>query len=136
MLKRFAYVAALAATLSSGAFAAQGDYLFNTLKKPVWRKAWNAMLAGEKNVPKWVGVFTRTLNGTANPSDIVDINGESYELAMVCKPHDCGGNELYVLFQIDGGKAWGLLTETDKPARFLGNPDEAKKTALRNSLQQ
>jgi len=36
---------------------ADDEYLFDALKKPAYRKAWTAMLSGEKNIPGWLIAF-------------------------------------------------------------------------------
>lgn len=129
MLKRLLAGAMLAVMVLPVA-AKEGDYLFDTLKRPVWRKAWNNMLASGGRMPEWIGVFSRTYNGVATPASLVNIGDKTYELATVCKPHDCGDNQLYVLFKSDGLQAFGLLLQTGKPQRFLGAPDAAQQAAL------
>ena len=129
MLKRI-LLGLMLATLALPVTAKEGDYLFDTLKKPVWRKAWNNMLASGGPMPGWISLFSKNYNGVANPAALVSIAGQGYEIANVCKPHDCGGNELHVLFTPNGAQAWGLLLETGKPWRFLGGPDAAQQAAL------
>ena len=91
-------------------------------KKP-YRIAWDGLLSVKRGIPDWVIAFSNTYVGVATPSRIVRLNGADYRLAFVCKPHDCAGNELKVLFGPGGNPAWALLTHNDKK-RWLGNPDE------------
>ncbi len=113
-----------------------GPYLFELLEIKGYRKGFNAMLAGEKNLPAWVKTFAKTMDGVANPSQDIQVGGADYVFASVCKPHDCWGNTLYVVFANGGEEAWGLLEQpgaTDSApfkTRLLGHPDKAMADAL------
>ena len=120
-------------SLVTPAFA--GPYLFELLEIKGYHKGFNAMLAHEKNLPAWVKTFAKTMNGTAFPSEDFTVNGAPGVYAGVCKPHECGGNTLYVIFSINGNPAWGLLEETGEDnvtkTRLLGHPDKEIADALR-----
>jgi hypothetical protein len=117
----------------ASAFAADGDYLFDTLKKPAYRKAWNVMLAREKHIPAWLTAFSKTYNGVATPVETVTVGGNSYLSGYVCQPHACDGNALAVLFSENAGSATAVLLQDGKP-RYLGAPDAAIKAALDNAV--
>ena len=117
--------------LVSGVAFADEPYLFDLLKQQAYRTAWNAMMHGEKNIPKWITTFAKTFDGVATPAQTVEVGGQSDLLASVCKPHDCGGNELYVLFAPRGAKAWGMLMEGENNPRWFGSPGAAEQAALR-----
>ncbi len=110
-----------------------GPYLFELLEIQGYRKGFNALIAHEKNLPAWVKSFAKTMDGVSTPSEDIQVNGGDYVLASVCKPHDCWGNMLYVVFANGGEPAWGLL---EVPAgdsfktRLLGRPDKAMADAL------
>ena len=120
------------ALFAASASAADGDYLFDVIKKPSYRQAWNAMLANT-GAPQWLIVFGRSGNGVTTPSTSLTIDGARYELGHVCKPHDCGDNQFQVMFTPGGGKAWGLLQENGK-FRFFGDPSNAQREALRKAI--
>jgi hypothetical protein len=115
--------------------ALAGPYLFELLQIKGYRKGFDAMLAHERHLPAWVTTFARTMNGVAGPSEDITVNGALDVFATVCKPHDCGGNMLYVIFANGGDPAWGLLEETGlngkTKTRLLGRPDRAMAEALR-----
>jgi hypothetical protein len=113
--------------------AAEKPYLFDLLGDDAYRNAWNAMLAGE-TVPQWVKRYAATLEGPSSPSSEVMVGGEAYTLAWVCKAHDCGGNELYVLFAPGGAQAWGLLIAGGNE-RWLGGPNAAIQAAIKSGVQ-
>jgi hypothetical protein len=77
--------------------APAGPYLFDLLKQKPYLAAWNAMLAGA-GVPAWVKNYAKTFDGPSSPSKGVPIQGKVYTLGWVCKAHDCGDNQLHVLF--------------------------------------
>jgi len=110
-----------------------GPYLFDLMKQPHYLMAWKGMLVGE-TVPPWVKTFTTSLNGTSAPSTTVSVGGELYLLGWVCKPHDCGGNELYALFAPGARQAWGLLISGGKRS-WLGRPDPAIQAAILSGVQ-
>ena len=125
-------LALLLVAMATPAFA--GPYLFELLNIDGYRKGFNAMLAHEKNLPAWVRTFAKTMNGVANPSEDITVDGALDVYATVCKPHDCWGNTLHVIFANGGEQAWGLL---EIPAgngiktRLLGKPDKAMADALK-----
>jgi hypothetical protein len=64
----------------------------------------------------------------------VTVGGESYLLGWVCKAHDCGDNQLHVLFSPDGKRAWGLLI-TGQQRSWLGKPDAAIQAAIQSGIE-
>src|SRR5262249_31262964 len=111
---------AVAGGLVGGLAKADQPYLYDLLKQKPYRAAWNAMLRGEKKVDAWIVTFGKTYDGVSDQIKSLTVDGQDDKLGWVCKPHDCGGNQLYVLFTPDAGAAWGLLV-TDKGTRWFGN---------------
>ena len=130
---RFWKATAIVAFLVSISPATAGPYLFELLEIRAYRAGWDAMLKVQKNLPAWVSAFSKTMDGVATPSEDVDIDGQAYLYATVCKPHDCGGNTLYVVFNTEG-MAWGLLAGSadgdNHKDRYLGKPNNAIADAL------
>lgn len=110
-----------------------GEYLFDVLKKPEYKKSWNELIDGEKNVDAWLANFAKTKHGVSTPAKKIKIGTDTYQINSVCKPHDCGNNQFYVIFAPSGTKAWGILLKAGMEERFFGKPDEKKKTILRNA---
>jgi hypothetical protein len=108
-------------------------YLFDLLKQPSYLSAWKAMLAGE-HVPAWVSNYAKTFDGPSSPSKTVQVGGQAYLLGYVCKAHDCGDNQLHVLFSPNGSRAWGLLV-TGQQRRWLAKPDAAIQAAIQSNLE-
>ena len=133
-MRKLWLAAGLAAVFSTFAMAEDGEYLFDLLKRSAHKTAWNAMLASGGKIPDWVRIFGDGGNGVASPSGLIAVGGQTYQIANVCKAHDCAGNEVHVLFSFGAAKAWGLLLETGKPQRFLGGPNAAQQQALREDL--
>ena len=124
--------------LSTTPAFAQSDpetpYLFDLLGEDRYLQAWNGMLAGAA-VPAWVKAYAKDFNGPSSPSTEVSVGGEPYMLAWVCKAHDCGDNQLYVLFAPGGRQAWGLLISAGDNRAWLGNPDPAIQAAILSGVQ-
>jgi len=126
-------VLGLAGALVCGSAFAADEYLFDALKKPAYRKAWNAMLAREKNIPAWITTFSRTYNGVASPVQTVTVSGKAYLSGYVCKPHDCADNALQVFFSENAAGATAVIRQDGK-LRYLGAPDAAIKAALDDAI--
>jgi hypothetical protein len=124
----------LASTPSFAAGEPEGPYLFDLLKQQSYLAAWKAMLKGE-TVPPWVAGYAKTFDGPSAPAKYVPVGGESYTLGWVCKTHDCGDNQLYVLFSPDGKTAWGLLITGGDQRKWLGHPDAAIQAAIQSGVQ-
>lgn len=132
-------ILAVLLTLCLATPAIAGPYLFELLQIKGYRQGFGTLLAHEKNLPAWVTTFAKTMNGVATPSEDLQVAGVDYVYATVCKPHDCGGNMLYVVFSSGGDPAWGLLQETgldgNTRTRLLGHPDQAIAQALEAKAQ-
>ena len=125
----FAYVIVGAiASFSSKAIAE--PYLFELLTKPTYYKSWSALFVGERNIDSWLAEYAKTKKGVASQGRHIQLGKVGYQINTVCKTHECGNNEFFVLFAEDGTKAWGLLLTDRKIERFFGRPDEEKKKAL------
>jgi hypothetical protein len=116
-----------------GIAEASDPYLFDLLTKSTYRKSWDELFRGEKNVDRWLAQYAKTNDGPATPAKLLESGGVSYQLTSVCKTHDCGDNIFFVIFASNGAKAWGLLLKYQKDERFFGNPDESMKQLLRGA---
>jgi hypothetical protein len=134
MILRRLVVAVLLLAAPAAYAAADGPYLFDLLKQPAYLSAWKAMLAGE-SVPSWVSKYAKTFDGPSSPSKTVTVGGEAYTLGWVCKAHDCGDNQLHVLFAPAGRQAWGLLV-TGSNQKWLGRPDAGIQAAITSNMNQ
>ncbi|MGD9879843.1 MAG: Ivy family c-type lysozyme inhibitor [Geminicoccaceae bacterium] len=125
-----AAVAALGFLLSTPRASAQSaPYLFDLLKRPAFRKSFDALFANERNVDEWIGVFQRTDNGVCGPSKRLQAGDTIYIAADVCKPHDCAANHLQVLFSDNGSKAAALL-RSPRGLRWFGMPGPQDRALL------
>ena len=115
--------------------AMAGPYLFELLQIKTYHASWNALLKGEKNVPAWIVAFGKNGDGVAGESTDIKVDGQDYVYATVCKPHDCGDNQLGVIFAAQGDGAWALLKDGDGE-RFFGKPDKAMSDALESQAGQ
>ena len=114
----------------------KGAYLFEQLRNPVYNKTFGNLFKGQKNIEPWLKGYIANHNGVDNPGESRIVDGKIYELYAVCKPHDCPGNFIYVLFEPGGKNAWGLFTKDDGSWRFFGDPDETMQAALRNAIDK
>lgn len=132
MYKRTAAIVVflLVATMS---FAGE-QYLCDLLKIKSYRAAWNAMLAAEKGVDNWVIGYGSDCDGPSTPVETISIENKKYQLAWFCKTHDCGGNQIYVIFAPEVRRAWAFLI-TEKQ-RWLGNPGPAIRKALKSASEK
>lgn len=138
--KRFAAASACAlfVLVMNAAFPARAAdaYLFAVMKQKAYREAFVALVAAEKNLPAWLAQITGKEDYVAEPETHATIDGVTYRLFHACKPHDCAYNELEVMFSPGGAPAYALLSEDNKPQRWLGNPNAAQQTALTQALEE
>ncbi len=118
------------------ALGADQPYLFDLLKQKPYHAAWEAMLKGEKKVDPWIVTFGRTFDGVTDRVKPLVVDGQSATLGWVCKPHDCGGNQLYVLFAPGATAAWAMLVKDSGGPRWFGKPGDAVKAALATASKQ
>lgn len=114
------------------AIASAADlYLFDLLRRPQYRRSYNAMLSSAPSAPKWIADYSKTLNGPSQPARDIKAEGETYLLADVCKVHDCLDHKLQVVFAPDGRQAWGRVYENGSTT-WIGHPSPA----LRRSVEK
>jgi hypothetical protein len=119
--------------LAPGFAAEDGPYLFDLLKQPPYLAAWNGMLKGA-SLPGWVKSYAKSFDGPSAPSKTVTVGGKAYTLGWVCKAHDCGDNQLHVLFAPRANQAWGLLTTSGRQ-QWLGGPDAEIQAAIQSNVE-
>jgi hypothetical protein len=114
----------------------KGPLLADLMKLQNYREAWEAMLRAETlPVPDWVTGYAATLDSPPIPSFGVLVGSQAYTLAFTCKPNDCENHQLFVLFAPDGRHAWALLLTAGGEPRWLGNPDDDIKGAIRSGIE-
>lgn len=99
------------------------------LQRPAFREAWDKVFRRERNVDRWVHVFSGGGEGIVGPTRAVTAESNRYLLAVVCRPQDCDGNRLFVLFREDGSQAWARLAVKDLGLSF-GRPVGAERDLL------
>ncbi|MEP7327771.1 MAG: Ivy family c-type lysozyme inhibitor [Betaproteobacteria bacterium] len=86
------------------------------LKSPKFKSVYAAAL-GPKGKERWLS----TMTNSALVREVV-IAGDRFQVATPCKPHDCGDNNLLLLFSPAKGVVFGKLYEKGKTT-LLGAPD-------------
>jgi hypothetical protein len=105
-----------------GVAVGAGRYLFDAMKTPAVRRAWQAMISA--GAPATL----RTLNGPTGPSEAVDVGGQKQELFTQCQAHQCDTIVLKALF--DGVRFVGLFREGSRLTE-VGAPTDAQRRVLR-----
>lgn len=114
--------ASVASAPPSGAL----PHLREQLGKPAYAGAFAALFRTRQPAAPWLRRYLKARDGVEGPGT-ADAKGEFYS---VCKPHDCPGNGLVVLFEAGGGRAWALLTGQGRAIQFFGEPDADLRAAL------
>lgn len=116
---RLAAIVCAAWTLPAGAAAAEPMVTVqDLLKNPQFKTAYFAAL-GPKAKEKWLREMT---NSSLVRS--VRIDGDDYQVAAPCKPHDCGDNNLLVIYSPTKGAVYGSLHEKGSTT-LIGAPGPA-----------
>jgi hypothetical protein len=112
------------AMLASAAAAA--DPMVTTddlLKDPKFKAAYLGAL-GPKAKEKWLATMSNS--GLVRQESV---GGQAYQVATPCKPHDCGDNNLLLLYSPAKGVVYGKLFEKGRSTP-IGQPDAAMSAAL------
>ncbi|MGV4877872.1 Ivy family c-type lysozyme inhibitor [Acetobacter indonesiensis] len=120
----------IALCLATPAMAQDGPYTADMAQKPKFAKAYQNMT----QLPTWV----KATVSVSVPTKPVTVSGKTYTVGHLCKPHDCGDNQLDVIFSNDGKASWGLLSRKFGKTLYqmpLGEPDDAMLTALTASYR-
>lgn len=56
------------------------------------RAEWKRMISSEKRVPGWL----KSDNRVSSPYRREQVEGASYLVGWMCKPHDCAANQFYL----------------------------------------
>jgi len=110
----------------------RNPYLFEQLRNPIYKATFNGLFKGQSRLEPWLRKYLRDRDGVDSPGETTQVAGMTCELYSVCKPHQCPGNVLVVLFQPGGAKAWAMLTANGKASRYFGNPDREMEATLRS----
>ncbi|ABN83803.1 conserved hypothetical protein [Burkholderia pseudomallei 668] len=141
--------AALAVTIAGIAGAAvaadePAPTFSEAIAQSAHRAEWKRMISSEKRVPGWL----KSDNRVSSPYRREQVEGASYLVGWMCKPHDCAANQFYGVIDEDSHRMWGMLVTLpqtpgayDAPSkyasfRWFGKPDERMKTYLQDQLKQ
>ena len=96
------------------------------LRDPKFKRTYLKAL-GPLSAEKWLV----TLSGPAPEVRRLDVGGRAMRLAAVCKPRDCGDNNLVLLYDAASPAVYGKVYQSGR-STLLGNPPPA----LRNELDR
>ena len=102
------------------------DLLKDARFSAAWTKA-----AGPLARERWIA----RLDGPAPELRKASIAGTSYTVGASCKPHDCGENNLVLLYDPAQGGVLGLVHQAGRNT-LLGNPSPAMATELEKLWRQ
>ena len=109
------------------AASAGGEPMVNPwdlLQDPKFKSAYYRAL-GPKVKEGWLA----DLDGPATPTTKMNVAGNEYVFAKSCKNHDCGDNNVVMLYSAAQGKVYGKVFERRR-ASFIGNPSPAVAAEL------
>jgi hypothetical protein len=116
--------------------AADATFLFDVLRTPHYRGAWNKLLKDVQPTPDWLREFDHNFDGAAGQMVAVTIDGKPYELSYVCKPTECDTRKFEVLFDADGMRAYGALGGKGNDPAFYGAPTPAMQEAMTKAVKE
>ena len=105
-------------------------FLFDVLRRPDYRIAYERMLKGERALPPWMATVEATIDTTEIPGKTAKLGGDERELFTACEPHNCGGHTLVVMFSGFGTQVAKGLLSVEGSARLLGKPSKAEAALL------
>lgn len=113
-----------------------GNYAFNLGKNnPKALALFQTIVPVKFRGQAWIN----RLDGTGDEMRTVQLRGQPYLLGWVCKPHDCGNNQLAFLIALDLSHAAAELIMQDgtsgKPL-WLGAPPADEKVILQKRIDE
>lgn len=102
--------------------AAAARPLANPAFANVYRKVFGARLN-----QRWLA----SMEGPSVDMEPVQIAGQRYTVYAVCKPRDCGDNNMVFLYAAEAGRGYALLLEGGRNQVLLGAPPPAVAAELR-----
>lgn len=130
-------------SVSAQAEETMAPSLAQVMAQAEYQAAWRQAVQGETALPLWV----RSGQGTSAPPQRLRWQGKDYLTGMVCQPHNCGNQQLFVVFSADRRQAWGLrvmlpdneaaMLHPSRYARFqwLGKPDNVLQALLMRQVE-
>lgn len=117
--------------LVAPAMAEQPQYPFELpAKHPAATAAWHKVVPPRFRREDWIFNF----QGVASPISAIALSGKPYLLGAMCKPHDCGFNQVSFLIAVDGSRAAARTLFDGKPGPNFGAPTEAEMSLLRRKM--
>lgn len=92
---------------------------WDLLKDPKFKSAYYRAL-GPKVKESWLA----DLDGPATPTTKISVAGNEYVFAKSCKNHDCGDNNVVLLYSAAQGKVYGKIFDRRR-ALLIGDPPAA-----------
>ena len=97
---------------------------WDLLKDPNFKSTYYRALG-----PKVKEYWLADLNGPATPTTKINVAGSEYVFAKSCKNHDCGDNNVVLLYSAAQGKVYGKVFDRRR-ASLIGNPPPALAAEL------
>jgi len=98
-------------------------YLSDFLRIQAFYDSWDDLMR-QPGIPNWLAEGSRNYPGVETPAAKFGSGKEiGYVGFSVCKPHDCPTNLFYVIFNMDGRKAWGYTPGDKGKSLFFNRPD-------------
>ena len=88
-----------------------------------------AFLAITNPVPKWLDDYLADRGYAVEASETLVVDGKSYDGMMICKPHGCDSDVIFLYYSPNGEQAWAAL-KTDGTVKLLGSPEPDLAKAL------
>jgi len=113
-------------------------YLYEMVQKQPYRDTYKALINGVQPPQDYLIEALEQKGGYLglySASEAIEVEGSTYRIALACPANDaCTEFGSAFLFTTDGRKAWAETRDGDKPAAYLGNPNNAQKQALDKRL--
>jgi hypothetical protein len=74
--------------------------------------------------------WMKTFDGPTSPNELFRFNGTTVFFKHFCQAHNCGGNEVYVLYDLKTNKVWGASTTFSPTAAYVFGKPNAEQAAL------
>jgi hypothetical protein len=124
----------LAASASKAQAASLDIYIWDVLRRSNYVAAYRRMMSGEKHLPDWIATPNQLSRSvTTSAGAVRTISGNTEEVFVMCKAHECDSTGFVIFFSQYGDVAKSLL-RVNGNFRFFGFPTPDEREALISEL--
>lgn len=110
------------------------DYIVDIVTRtPSILRTWESIVPSSYTNELWI----KELQGISSPVQQINIDQKPFYLGDVCKPHNCGDDDIVFLIAVDGSEVYGMLSSKSLNAGgFFGSPNPERQQVMAKKMTE